>query len=724
MRVQRRWDERAWLRKHLGFTALLAALALVWAVNWVRADGLSASAQEAMLRGDWANVLEVLEKSDLKDPDVPSRMVAAHACLAKNKNNECFALLLTVHGDAEGVKTWDDWTKRFLIAHSNSAVALHLRADALARIGELTNAIVFCGQAIARDPGFALAYNARAVLLAAVGQTDSALTDLHLALRLNAKLADAHANLGMVSLLLGAVPQDDVPSGFDKALELNPFFALAHNGRGVTLFAKGDFLGAATEFSLASALLPALLVAEVNREVADSYAAIAANNFSDFLDAVTNRPGTTLTKFIQQWEPTKRSPLSRSPADQIDVVKVPLAHLGADSLNNLVKQHGIAAVRASAQDQLRQARIDTFQFGRQIQNELAHADFDTRTATYFRIFDSGSSLAKNAWDARKWVDSGWGYALGKGGIQAATKVETEILSRNAGYDAKIALGAASPFVSWYGGNAVATAANVATKSPLGAAVMSTVSSVSKLGDRLFDDWSYVRSSRASDLAGQQRVWAAEMVQLEHVRAELDNRWVVDRIRVEHNLSPEPPPLRLTLQERSVMSITTLADRLGREVQPGQKVVIAADPFGHQASVLKEQLAWKGIDSVITSEPKAMTMSGRGVGSIVAMSAPEPIRLLLSASGSPASRMNVNDNWSREWRAWWPVDHGSGVVAARLPQFRNFEASTPRLPGLGGQPGGVALDFSRAFVDRGGFWPVTTWFGLAYATRDQPDKEER
>jgi tetratricopeptide (TPR) repeat protein len=689
----------------------------------LEAESLPQDAQRALLRGDWGEVLSVLEKSDIKNPDVPCRMVTAHACLASNKNNEHLALLLTVYGNTGGMRAWDVWTDEFLVTHSRSAVALYLRADAHARMGQLAEARQFCDQAIANDPAFSLAYNARAVLMADTGKTDAALEDLNSAVRLNPQFVDAHANMGVVYLLLGAVPHDGLAPGFDEALKRNPSFALAHNGRGVMLFAQGDFLGAAEEFSLANALLPALVVAEINREVSDSYAANAGKGLSDYVAMVTQHPGTTLSTFMQNWNPPPPPKSRRSETIPENPAQVPLAHVTLGTLDEMVNEYGLAAVREAAHDQLWQARSDTFKYGRQLQSEAASAARDARIASYFSVFDTASSLAKNIWDVTGCVGQGWQYAF-KGTIPLTTTAGSEIIgAAGAGYETNAAVGAVSPFLSWYGGNAVNAAAGLSTTSPLGAAVMSIAGSSSMLGNRLFSDWSYVHSVQANTLMGRQIVRAQEAIVLDRYTKELDNRWMTETLRVRLDLSPEPAPLRLTLSSRSIGSVDAIADYLASRVRPGQKVLIAADPFGHQAQALKQYLAWKGVDSVVTWDPSAALASGRSIGSVVAMSVPETIRPLLSADRSARSLLTGEDNSRRPWIPWWP-NGGGGGGAAVLPGFRDFSASTQHLLGSGSQPGGVALDFSRALVDKKGVWPVTTWFGLAYAPPPVAGKAQR
>jgi tetratricopeptide (TPR) repeat protein len=184
---------------------------------------LPAAARAAILNGEWAGVLETLEKSDIKDADAVCRMVAAHACLAENRNNQALILFSAAeNGDGEA---WKAWTAALSKENPNNAVAHYLHGDALARSRDLKGAEACFTQALERDPKMGLDWVARGVVRALTGRTDDAYMDLLRATQVQPTLADAHASLGCLEVMLQNA--EGALEAFNEALKLDPAFALA-----------------------------------------------------------------------------------------------------------------------------------------------------------------------------------------------------------------------------------------------------------------------------------------------------------------------------------------------------------------------------------------------------------------------------------------------------------------------------------------------------------------
>ena len=108
---------------------------LVASASSLQASDLPDEAKRALLDVEWQQTLDAIEDINLIEADAPCRMVAAHGCLATNRNNKALLLLLTVK--PEDVKLWSAWTKKLAQANPANAVAAYLRGDALARCGNI-----------------------------------------------------------------------------------------------------------------------------------------------------------------------------------------------------------------------------------------------------------------------------------------------------------------------------------------------------------------------------------------------------------------------------------------------------------------------------------------------------------------------------------------------------------------------------------------------------------
>lgn len=248
------------------------------------------SLEDAVLKSNWKKVVDFLEKDDQKANDPVARLLMAHASLATNRNNASTRLFLSVKEEKE-LKTWSDWTASLLRKHSQSATARYLAADAKARTGNLQEAIIGFSQALEVKDDFALALNARGVAHVFNNEWDEAGVDFYRASQVAPAFADAYANLGTLAVLQeSSLRQGDAALiAFNQAVELNPDFALAYNGRGCLYFGSGEFERAAEDFRRASQLSPELVVAEINQGFASSYASQVI-----VLASLDAKPGSTL----------------------------------------------------------------------------------------------------------------------------------------------------------------------------------------------------------------------------------------------------------------------------------------------------------------------------------------------------------------------------------------------------------------------------------------------
>jgi tetratricopeptide (TPR) repeat protein len=183
-----------------------------------------------VLSQDW----EALAKPGAAAPY--ARVLAAHALLALNRNNEsvCAFDSLT-SGD---LREWNDWTAGFVRDHPRAAVAHYLRGDALARQQSYKAALDAFDQALSKDPKHALSFNARGVVRAITGRWRDARDDLYAAARFADRLADAHASRGFL-FIHQKQSAEGAAAAFEKALQLSPGFALASAGKTFAEIAMG-----------------------------------------------------------------------------------------------------------------------------------------------------------------------------------------------------------------------------------------------------------------------------------------------------------------------------------------------------------------------------------------------------------------------------------------------------------------------------------------------------
>lgn len=205
---------------------------------------LQADAGPGTLQEKWQPVVRLLDGVSEQTPDPVLRQLTGHACLAVNRNNESVCLFLSVQVP-EQRELWLRWAEGFARRHPGVPIAHYFHGDALARMEQWGAAVDRFTLAIMKTPDnrHALALNARGVARCASGDHRTARVDFTDALALsNGQLADAHANIGVLSLQR----KDGAAGGlqaFDNALqpELSPNFALALHGRGCLKVILGRF---------------------------------------------------------------------------------------------------------------------------------------------------------------------------------------------------------------------------------------------------------------------------------------------------------------------------------------------------------------------------------------------------------------------------------------------------------------------------------------------------
>ena len=336
----------------LGFGSLVLTSALAIAQN----PEIGGHLENIILKENWKEAIETLQRDNKKAHDPVARLVMAHACLATNRNNESMLLFLSVK-DRDGLRLWSEWTESLLKEHSQNPSALYLSADAKLRSGAIEAAKEGFSQALQAKEDFALAYNARGVLHVLTDEWDKALIDFYQATKLAPDFADAHANLGTYWVLKEA-PEGAIEA-FNKALAINKDFALAYNGRGCAYFGSGSYEAAIADMEKAFELCPVLLPALSNEGTA--LAALTSRLNPKRIDS---RPGTTffakstieqtdytslssadeMTRFHQSIEELgRKDPLSAVRVCSIQLAKI---NLRIDDLSNKIQQRQLTIAAA------------------------------------------------------------------------------------------------------------------------------------------------------------------------------------------------------------------------------------------------------------------------------------------------------------------------------------------------------------------------------------------
>jgi tetratricopeptide (TPR) repeat protein len=134
------------------------------------------------------------------------------------------------------------------------SVLRYNRAQLLARVGPVSEALREYGEAIALDPHHSEYYFERAALHRRQGDADLALADYDAAIRLSPPYPEAHYNRGDLLVELGELERG--VADFDRVLELDPEFLDARVNRAGVLLELGDPEGAARDIEAGLQLDP------------------------------------------------------------------------------------------------------------------------------------------------------------------------------------------------------------------------------------------------------------------------------------------------------------------------------------------------------------------------------------------------------------------------------------------------------------------------------------
>lgn len=203
--------------------------------------------ESALLKEDWSKVAQVLEAKEV--PSVPEQFLKAHAQLALNRTTESLCGFVKMENDKD-ITAWNNWTAGFLTGHPKETVALYLRGDSLARHKKWDAALLLFDKALKSNQENALVLNARGVVNARIGQWDNSLLDFDVLTRKKSDFADGHASLGALWVHMNSGPRGAL-AAFDRALQIDSDFVLAHNGRAAALYALGDWEEAIEELKRA-----------------------------------------------------------------------------------------------------------------------------------------------------------------------------------------------------------------------------------------------------------------------------------------------------------------------------------------------------------------------------------------------------------------------------------------------------------------------------------------
>jgi len=219
---------------------------------------------DAVMRNDWADVLQRLQAVPVDTLDIPSGLLSAHALLALNRCDEAAARFLSFSAWREDT-SWRDFTADLAAAQPGSATAHYLAGDALARLGDTAGALKELDLAVSQDSTCWLARNARGVLRAVdyQGREDpaadieilhAALADFRRVSRDRPEFLDAWLNRAITHLTANQF--EGARECFDRAASLSRGCALADNGRAVLRLHSGDLEGARRDIIHADSLLP------------------------------------------------------------------------------------------------------------------------------------------------------------------------------------------------------------------------------------------------------------------------------------------------------------------------------------------------------------------------------------------------------------------------------------------------------------------------------------
>ena len=248
------------MKSKLFVPSMLFSLALLLAF----AAPHSFAIENAILKGNWEEVVNALEKDDSKANNPMSLWLKGYACLIKNDYQGATKYFMQF-SSSTGTTELLDYANELVRKNPENAVAQMLKGDALARNGKYSEALSALDEAVRLDPQSALIYNVRGVVRALADMPDEASGDFEKAIELNSKFADPLANLGILRLaeedFIGTLEY------LNQAIELCPDFALAYNARGVLYNNLKTWEQSEADFSKAKELLPELAFVSGNQRL-------------------------------------------------------------------------------------------------------------------------------------------------------------------------------------------------------------------------------------------------------------------------------------------------------------------------------------------------------------------------------------------------------------------------------------------------------------------------
>jgi len=224
------------------------------------------AAKDAVIKGQWRRVLDaVTERRGLEPPDLLAEWLAAHALVSTGDYASATGAFRRL-GEAGSGRRLQAWTESLLAEKGESAGAMFLLGDALARDGHEQESISALNRAVELAPRWALAFNARGAVQALIGRLEEAAADFTTAATLDVAFADAYANRGLIRLAQGT-PGNAVED-LTLALEKAGRHPVAQHARGVAYLQLGEWERAREDLESPETELAGLAWAQNNRRKA------------------------------------------------------------------------------------------------------------------------------------------------------------------------------------------------------------------------------------------------------------------------------------------------------------------------------------------------------------------------------------------------------------------------------------------------------------------------
>ncbi|KAA3609118.1 MAG: hypothetical protein DWQ01_09880 [Planctomycetota bacterium] len=289
---------------------LLSALACSDHVDApVEASHVPKAPLDLALEGHWSEVVARLASVSAKSGTATERMLKAHACLAMNRNNESFALHLSLSD--EDLLSWLEEAEQVALKHPKNAIAHYLYGDSLAKAGRLEEAEGALSRSVQLDPESGLAWNAQGLVSVMAEKHEEARQQFRKASELSTELADPWCNQGM-TLIGMAQGRRGATSAFQTAIQIDPEFATAHHGLGCLELLAGR--EDSEHFDKAMQLLPEAQPIFLVNET--RYYAAQVERQSEEMFADAGELATSLQKTFEARQFASRASDFRNRADQ------------------------------------------------------------------------------------------------------------------------------------------------------------------------------------------------------------------------------------------------------------------------------------------------------------------------------------------------------------------------------------------------------------------------